>query len=272
LNTNTKTSRPKGRRDSSFVRLLKPDDADASNELSIQGYSCTLYRDDALASYIDGENHLELWQDIAQRDLWIDRFDARALLGSYEDFSFDYLTHAYNSVDEPYEDVEERLLNEERYGDLVLAIKQSRGAANRGPPSALEDNNKQGQKEVDRIDTLALESSLKPSLSIDNYDDMSNTRDTPHEKEAIDVQQPSERDAGELLSLPSGLSVPEGITVPAHNKAYDVLMFTAMRSRKSGQLEVLLKLRSDQNPIFGFLKPESIFYPFYEVLNLCLML
>lgn len=268
-NANAKGSRLKGRRDVYVPGLPKPDDADISDQLfSVQGYSCILHRDDALAAYIDGEKHLELWQDSARRDLWIDRFDARALLDVYDDFCFDYLAQASDLGEYASEDVEERLLNEERYRDLVLAIKQAREAKAATPLTPVADGAE--RQDADGKEKHPFEPPARASAPhmCDDNNSSASCCSLPRSDEAEVVdnnQPPTETDAGEFMHLPPGLSVPEGTAVPVHKKPYDVLMFTAMRARKSGQLEVLLKLRCDQNPLFGFLKQESRFHPFYQV-------
>lgn len=63
------------------VRARRPtsDDADRlTAELSVVGYSCTLFRDDAAALRIDREEHMIPW--MGDSTLIVDRFDARAAL------------------------------------------------------------------------------------------------------------------------------------------------------------------------------------------------
>lgn len=238
---------------------------DTSDLLSVQGYSCVLHCDDALAAYIDSEGHLELWRDDADADLWIDRFDARALLDVYGDF--EHIQHATNhsrpNRDDDVDEGEGALLDEERYRDLAAAIR-AKAASKRGTAAAGLSTADQVSGEGDMNQCSSSEAMNSAAINAVECSDppssfpiISECTSTLFERNIIF--------GGELLHLPAGLHVPTGVQVPRYKKEYDVLLFTAAKARRSGQLEVLLKLRAQESPIFDFLKHDHRYHSFYEV-------
>ena len=53
---------------------------DRHQSLSIAGQSASLYHDDVTAAWLENQQHLQLWMENKEEDLWIDRYDVRQLL------------------------------------------------------------------------------------------------------------------------------------------------------------------------------------------------
>jgi hypothetical protein len=56
------------------------------------------------------------------------------------------------------------------------------------------------------------------------------------------------------------------INIPSSKHQYDIIMHTAKTIRSRGQMEVLLKVKQYNNPLFNFLKCDDDLNPFYEVI------
>lgn len=53
---------------------------DLRESLKIVGQSASLYHDDVTAAWLENQQHLQLWMENKEEDLWIDRYDVRQLL------------------------------------------------------------------------------------------------------------------------------------------------------------------------------------------------
>eukprot|EP01041_Mallomonas_annulata_P001820 gene1820-3528_t len=71
----------------------------------------------------------------------------------------------------------------------------------------------------------------------------------------------------EEYKLPQFLKLPEGVIPPQFRKQYEIIIHTAKNARTSSQLEIYLKLKQQDNPLFSFLDYECEFNPFYEYLK-----
>lgn len=60
---------------------------DQHQSLKIVGYSSSLYQDDETATWLENQQHLQLWMENKEEDLWIDRYDVRQLLSDASLFS-----------------------------------------------------------------------------------------------------------------------------------------------------------------------------------------
>jgi hypothetical protein len=78
---------------------------------SVLGIPATLFRDDDAAAYIDSEQHLLPW--LGDKTLMMDRYDGRLLLDN-----LDAHTRAQGARRAAIEDVDEELLDKERYRSL----------------------------------------------------------------------------------------------------------------------------------------------------------
>ena len=193
-------------------------------DISVRGVSLTLTKDDRAAYNIEQGFHLVLWNDDVERDLWLDRYDARTLLSSYEEFKkfSEYNLYAM--------DWDEDLMYE-RYQDLLDANE--------------DDLDPRKQEEINAIN----DSKSKIAWT---YAD--STNELSHE--VMDDDN---------FSVPSYVNLPEGVLPPKSRKHYNIIMHTVKSTRQSAQLEILIKLKQTNNPIFDFLTNESELHPFYEV-------
>ncbi|CAM9172030.1 unnamed protein product [Discosporangium mesarthrocarpum] len=61
--------------------------------------------------------------------------------------------------------------------------------------------------------------------------------------------------------------VPDGILVPPLTRQHTMMVGTAKTTKRSPQLEVLLRLKQASNPAFSFLSDEDAFHPYYNYLK-----
>jgi len=71
--------------------------------------------------------------------------------------------------------------------------------------------------------------------------------------------QPATNDANEEQEyvVPEGLSLPTGLNVPKSMKDHQLIEKTALFISKNAQMEIILKIKQDQNPLFSFLNMDS---------------
>eukprot|EP00961_Rhodomonas_salina_P076079 1021227-Rhodomonas_salina.2 len=110
---------------------LSDDDDDA--DITVVGYSCNVYRDDATATSLDNSEHLMLWMDNKDENLWIDRYDARLLLDDLSAFSNKKRS---SPVVNQREDEMEKILDSERYRFLPSEAEQEAMGAVQEEPVA----------------------------------------------------------------------------------------------------------------------------------------
>mmetsp|Transcript_39772 Transcript_39772/g.40539 ORF Transcript_39772/g.40539 Transcript_39772/m.40539 type:complete len:219 (-) Transcript_39772:162-818(-) len=190
-----------------------------SLELSAVSTSCSITRDDITASFIENGNHLIRWNGDTKLNIWIDKYDVRTLLTSYESFrkTKDSSRELSESLDEDIE--------YERYQDML-------------------DFNE--------------EDLLEKSPSVDN--DNEETDNNENEVKTVPNTEP--------YILPKQLNLPDGVTPPALRKQYEIIIHTAKNTRESRQLEIFLKLKQADNPVFEFLKYDCQLHSFYQVILL----
>ena len=100
-------------------------------------------------------------------------------------------------------------------------------------------------------------------IQVERYQDMlRNPVTTPPSEIALSKQETA-RDA--IFLRPEFVDFPESMIFPTTQMQFAVIVRTAKRARENRQLEVLLKLKQQGNPLFSFLNNDSELYPLYEV-------
>ena len=177
--------------------------------LVITGVLCDIARDDATALRMDRGMQLTLWQNKSEFDLFVDRYDVRLLLSSFDSDNASCNSDIMLVAGDVSE--EEELLYE-RYRDLLDCQ----------------------------------ESSLLPIIN----------------QEPIEVLVKPDTSS---FAFPSNFTFPPHLSLPSQRKQFSMIMHTAKTTRGKPQLEVLLRLKQQNNPNFDFLLTGHYLFDFYEV-------
>lgn len=204
---------------------------DRNIEIIVCGRASLIHRSDYEAAFMDEGKHLMLWNEDMKSNIWIDKYDVRSHLTKSE-------------LERP---------------NVLLA-----------------------EDVIDAIDIAARK--LEKDLDYERYRDMENgllvdghamagssTGSVANQMKALDFKgnnftdflEKSEENSTQTVTIP--FNVPEGITVPKTKKHLDIMMHTALKTRKSPQLEIFLKVKESNNHVFDFLNAGSSCYDFYKV-------
>jgi len=66
--------------------------------------------------------------------------------------------------------------------------------------------------------------------------------------------------------LTGEIMIPAGIMIPGTNKIFELIKYTAMKTRANNQLELIIKVKQEFNETFDFLNIESPLHNFYQVI------
>uniref|UniRef100_A0A182VXK7 Inositol oxygenase n=1 Tax=Anopheles minimus TaxID=112268 RepID=A0A182VXK7_9DIPT len=213
---------------------------DNFDDLLVFGYSCKVFRDDERARFIDQGRHLIPW--MGDNQLKIDRYDARGALhdlspyepppGGYQD-RLEGLTAAEQKA--------EQLCEEERYYSLYNN----------------EVEEEMYQEEVRKRETL-----LGNQVPF-NYD-------APLPQDGASVATVEERTSADEqdddpYKIPKGFEIPPDIPLPDTMKEHAIIEKTAkFIASQDAQMEILLKTKQANNPLFNFLIQHDRLFRYYR--------
>uniref|UniRef100_A0A182P8Z2 Inositol oxygenase n=1 Tax=Anopheles epiroticus TaxID=199890 RepID=A0A182P8Z2_9DIPT len=215
---------------------------DNFEDLLVFGYSCKIFRDDDRARFIDQGRHLIPWMGDTQ--LKIDRYDARGALhdlspyepppGGYQD-RLEGLTAAEQKA--------EQLCEEERYYSLY---------------------NNEVEEEMYQEEARKREALLGNQVPF-NYD-------APLPQEGATVATVEERASNspdehddDPYQVPKGFEIPPDIPLPETMKEHAIIEKTAkFIASQDAQMEILLKTKQANNPLFDFLNQSGQLFRYYR--------
>jgi hypothetical protein len=239
--------------------------------LSVIGRSNMVYKNDLEAAFIEDGNHLILWNEDSDRNMWIDKYDVRFHLTNYSDIEYNQPTQlltpgdVIDSIDIAARKIDKEL-DHERYIDLaknpvinsycLVEEENSDGSGTESTCSNLDctpnNNDASGPTAPDYRFSHTYKNTSENCITSDT---------TVHH---VVTNYNTDLYAAELISIP--FTVPEGITVPRTKKQLDIIMHTALKTRKSIQLEIFLKVKQCDNRLFEFLNIGSSCHDFYMVI------
>ena len=208
---------------------------ESNKKIAITGVASIVHCNDIEAVYFEQGRHLILWNNDTDKGIWIDKYDARSHFSSCHEFEHIVPTISAEDVIDGI-DVTRKLQKEldlERYKDL-------------------EDN-----PEINRFHSEGTYESENDSNGIYRSDAGAQFAYRYSDADVVTTTVTFEADTTvqEPLTLP--VALPEGISLPRTKKELDVMLHTALKTRKSAQLEIFLKLKESHNPLFRFLNAES---------------
>ena len=207
------------------------------SDLRVVGKACIFF-DDA-ASYSE-ESTL-----VTMGGVKVDRFDCRQLLSDYGANEKSSLALALaHTVDEDNEDED---INFERYRDLS------------------EGDNGVGADTDAEIEPSA---PVKYASNVErNWYRYPKSDGAENNAEIITVRGGEDESlVDESFVLPTLLpACPEGIEAPRNQKTFDLIIHTAKKTRTHSQLEILIKVKQENNFAFDFLHDDSPLHGFYKV-------
>ena len=217
------------------------DDDGECEDLTVVGYASTVFRDDETASRLDHQQHLQLWMENKAEDLWIDRYDARALLSDTS-----YFAKRKQADRAPAPDgAEELMLDAERYRDLPPADNEAAAAPG----------------DSDHGDAEAL-GSTAPSNQFGAVHFAFGSQ--PGAQQAQQPVTPPEIAAfaqGWLTELAPGSALPQTF------KQHQIIEKTAKFVHKEGKkMEAMLKIKHGGNAAFQFLLVDHALQPYYQAI------
>uniref|UniRef100_A0A182YIC0 Inositol oxygenase n=1 Tax=Anopheles stephensi TaxID=30069 RepID=A0A182YIC0_ANOST len=213
---------------------------DNFDDLLVFGYSCKVFRDDERARFIDQGRHLIPW--MGDNQLKIDRYDARGALhdlspyepppGGYQD-RLEGLTAAEQKA--------EQLCEEERYYSLY---------------------NNEVEEEMFQEEARKRETLLGNQIPF-NYD-----APLPQEGATVatvEARTSDDEQDDDPYKAPKGFDIPPDIPLPESMKEHTVIEKTAkFIASQGGQMEILLKTKQANNPLFDFLNQSGRLFRYYR--------
>lgn len=213
---------------------------DGCHEITITGAASIRHSNDVVAAHIEQGHHLILWNNDSAKDIWIDKYDARSHFTSPAEF--EYIAPAVSP------------------DDVLDSIN-------------LSARNLEKELDIERYKDLEDSPEVNKFHREDPYDYDSNVIDKPDMGNRFAYRYPDadpmiaiEEDT-ELEPLTLPVALPESVCLPRTKKQLDVILHTALKTRKSAQLEIFLKLKESSNPLFQFLNAESVDNPLYTVIS-----
>nr|CAG4638514.1 EOG090X07RL [Cyclestheria hislopi] len=224
---------------------------DKFEDLLVFGYACKLFRDDEKALYIDQGKHLIPW--MGDENIKIDRYDARGTLFDLKQYEMPQ--GGYNRYEglTPEEKHMEELCDEERYFALY------------------KDEEEEAIIKEEEIKRLHQDVSEAVSNEVTYHQvpfSYSNQQDGGDEN-TVSEPTPQKSLLGELGDAiyvpPPELDLPPDIVVPPTQKLARIIEKTAnFISSQGAQMEIVLKAKQANNPMFQFLHFDSALHPFYR--------
>nr|CAG4649412.1 EOG090X07RL [Scapholeberis mucronata]SVE93672.1 EOG090X07RL [Scapholeberis mucronata] len=232
-------------------QLAETEEKDKFEDLLVFGYACKLFRDDEKAFDIDQGKFLIPW--MGDYSIKIDRYDARGTL-------FDLKPH--ESPQGGYDRTEgltaeerhiERLCDEERY--FALYKDEAEEAVIK-------------EEEIKRLNQ-DLNEVTSEEVSYHQVPFSYTSSSEPHNSNKNTNEAPLQSTLGELGDAvyvpPPMLDVPPDIIVPPTQKLARIVEKTALFISCQGtQMEIIVKAKQANNPMFQFLHFDNALHPFYR--------
>uniref|UniRef100_A0A182Q9L5 SURP motif domain-containing protein n=1 Tax=Anopheles farauti TaxID=69004 RepID=A0A182Q9L5_9DIPT len=213
------------------------------DDLLVFGYSCKIFRNDERARYIDQGRHLIPW--MGDNQLKIDRYDARGALhdlspyeppqGGYRD-RLEGLTAAEQKA--------EQLCEEERYYSLYH-----------------NEVEEEMYQEEARKRELMLGNQIAFNYDAPNPRDGETTVATVEERSGTSADEQDD----DPYTPPKGFEIPPDIPLPETMKEHAIIEKTAkFIASQDAQMEILLKTKQANNPLFEFLNQSGRLFRYYR--------
>lgn len=214
----------------------------ADVDLSVNGISCHVLLDDTVAARVEeGELLIAVLTGLdLHEELWIDKTDVRNHITNWSE----NLNSAVTDGDCD-EFVADKYFEEEHFEDLLYERYQD--LIGRTDDDLPQDD---AIEKAHKVPTEIHEQVIRPTY-ISNREEI-------WDKSVLQEQ----------YEIAPCLALPPEIKKPRTKKQYDVIMHTARTVRERGiQLEILLKVRQEDNMAFDFLYSEHVDYPFYSFIK-----
>nr|SVE73610.1 EOG090X07RL [Daphnia atkinsoni] len=232
-------------------QLAEAEAKDKFEDLLVFGYACKLFRDDERAAEIDQGKLLIPW--MGDDSVKIDRYDARGTL-------FDLKSHetpqgGYDRTEglTSEEKRVERLCDEERYFALYKDEEEE--------AVIKEEEIKRLTQDLDEVTSEEVSYHQVPF----SYNTSSEV-DDPNVKSREAPLQSTLGHLGDAVYVPPPiLDVPPDIIVPPTQKLARIIEKTAnFISSQGTQMEIIVKAKQANNPMFQFLHFDTALHPFYR--------
>nr|SVE75809.1 EOG090X07RL [Daphnia hispanica] len=232
-------------------QLAESEVKDKFEDLLVFGYACKLFRDDERAAEIDQGKLLIPW--MGDDSIKIDRYDARGTL-------FDLKSHetpqgGYDRTEELTSEEKrvERLCDEERYFALYKDEEEEAVIKEEEIKRLNQDLNEVTSEEV---------SYHQVPFSYSNSSEVSDP--SLNSREAL-IQSTLGQLGDAVYVPPPILDVPPDIIVPPTQKLARIIEKTAnFISSQGTQMEIIVKAKQANNPMFQFLHFDTALHPFYR--------
>nr|SVE89936.1 EOG090X07RL [Daphnia sinensis]SVE90564.1 EOG090X07RL [Daphnia sinensis]SVE91192.1 EOG090X07RL [Daphnia sinensis] len=232
-------------------QLAEAEVKDKFEDLLVFGYACKLFRDDEKAAEIDQGKLLIPW--MGDDSIKIDRYDARGTL-------FDLKSHetpqgGYDRTEGLTSEEKriERLCDEERYFALYKDEEEEAVIKEEEIKRLNQDLNEVTSEEV---------SYHQVPFSYNTSSEADNSNLSPREAPL----QSTLGQLGDAVYVPPPiLDVPPDIIVPPTQKLARIIEKTAnFISSQGTQMEIIVKAKQANNPMFQFLHFDTALHPFYR--------
>nr|SVE74237.1 EOG090X07RL [Daphnia barbata] len=232
-------------------QLAETETKDKFEDLLVFGYACKFFRDDERALEIDQGKLLIPW--MGDDTIKIDRYDARGML-------FDLKPH--EAPQGGYDRTEgltseegriERLCDEERYFALYKDEEEE--------AVIKEEEIKRLNQDLDEATSEEVSYHQVPF----SYTNSSAVGDSNSDSRAAPLQSTLGQLGDAVYVPPPILDVPPDIIVPPTQKLARIIEKTAnFISSQGTQMEIIVKAKQANNPMFQFLHFDTALHPFYR--------
>jgi hypothetical protein len=264
------------------------------------GASSLVHANDVEAAFIEEGGRLLLWNGDTARDLWVDKYDVRCHLTDWREIDHDNdngdSADAGLSTDDVFASIDiparalERALGEERYRDLPPAAPPADlGDTHTHTPdtdthtnthadtlsstaTAVGDADIPGEADKEEEEIAEAEVAVA-EVEAETETDVTAARrfayvypDSNKPPQSADPDSGPREEEAPTIELP--FAVPAGTDIPYSKKQLDVILHTALKTRKSIQLEIFLKVKQAGSPMFAFLTPGNRCYNLYSVIDI----
>ncbi|KAK4470561.1 hypothetical protein MN116_006104 [Schistosoma mekongi] len=217
---------------------------DEEKQFLVEGRSCTLFCDQEKALEVNSDELLIPW--CGDKSVLIDRFDGRGYLTDVYDQDVNYSLNPDDYMSEE-EIAIEKMCDFERYLEMQVDVHEL----------AIQDEEaRKREAEQTRNNYGAVSFCYEDN----NSNDKSNVNTAPAESD-IDMQHIEER-----YNCPPELQqFLQNFQLPESDKQAHIIEKTAVFvARQGSQMEIVLKAKQHNNPLFGFLTYDHPLNPFYK--------
>nr|CAG4646331.1 EOG090X07RL [Macrothrix elegans] len=224
---------------------------DKYEDLLVFGYACKLFRDDEKAVDIDQGKFLIPW--MGDENITIDRYDVRGMLFDLKPYEVQRAGYDHTTGLTTEEKHIEQLCDEERY--YALYRDESEEALIK------EEEIKRLNQDLSEVTSNEVSYHQVPY----SYSAWSQGHGKNQASSCVTVKSSLGALGDAIYIPPPSLSVPEGIIVPPTQKLAKIIEKTAdFISAHGTQMEIIVKTKQANNPMFQFLHFDSQLHPFYR--------